>query len=556
MVEEHFDVVVVGSGFGASAAACRLAQAGRSVLILERGRSYPPGSFPRSPRGVAANLWAPSSGLYGMFDIWAFRGIESVVSSGLGGGSLIYANVMLRKDPAWFVEDAPDQPPRPWPVSYADLEPYYEAAEAMMGVQRYPFDAAPYSATPKTRAMHQAAQTLGLDWRLPPLAVSFASPGQPPVPGQPLTEEHQNLHGKPRVTCRLCGECDIGCNDGAKNTLDYTYLSRAADAGAMIRPLCEVRRIDRRDAAGGYRVGYTQRDAEHPDMARAVTVTGDRLVIGAGTYGSTFLLLRNRAAFPGLGPALGTRFSGNGDLLTFLRHSRRMARHELVARDLDPEFGPVITSAIRMPDTLDGDGPAGRGFYIEDGGNPSFLDWILQTADAPSMAARLGRFAVRRVWSHLKGNPRSSIGDDVSGLFGGGAASAATMPVLAMGRDIPNGTFSLRNGSLELDWSTSASSAYFDRVEATLRQLAEALEAGLANTPLWLFKRVITVHPLGGVPMGADPGTGVVDGWGESFAYPGLHVVDGSVMPGPVGANPSLTIAAFAERAAAHIIGE
>ena len=124
-MEEHFDVVVVGSGFGASAAACRLAQAGRSVLVLERGRSYPPGSFPRSPRGLAANLWAPSSGLYGMFDVWAFSGIESVVSSGLGGGSLIYANVMLRKDPAWFVDDAPDQPPRPWPVSYADLEPYY-----------------------------------------------------------------------------------------------------------------------------------------------------------------------------------------------------------------------------------------------------------------------------------------------------------------------------------------------------------------------------------------------------------------------------------------------
>jgi cholesterol oxidase len=560
-MEEHFDVVVVGSGFGASAAACRLAQAGRSVLVLERGRSYPPGSFPRSPRGVAANLWAPSSGRYGMFDIWAFRGIESVVSSGLGGGSLIYANVMLRKDPAWFVDDAPDEPPRPWPVCYADLEPYYEAAEAMMGVQRYPFDTAPYAATPKTQAMRQAAQTLGLDWRLPPLAVSFASPGQPPVPGQPLAEEHPNLHGKPRITCRLCGECDLGCNDGAKNTLDYTYLSRAADAGAVIRPLCEVRRIDRGGADGGYRVGYTQRDPEHPDAARPVTVTGDRLVIGAGTYGSTFLLLRNRAAFPGLGPALGTRFSGNGDLLTFLRHSRRAApsqsaRHELAVRDLDPEFGPVITSAIRVPDTLDGDGAVGRGFYIEDGGNPAFLDWILQTADAPSMAARLGRFAVRRAWSHLRGSPRSNISDDVSGLLGGGAASSATIPVLAMGRDIPNGTFRLRNGSLELDWSTKASSGYFDRVESTLRQLAGALEAGLANTPLWLFKRVITVHPLGGVPMGADPGQGVVDGWGESFAYPGLHVVDGSVMPGPVGANPSLTIAAFAERAAAHITGE
>jgi cholesterol oxidase len=128
--------------------------------------------------------------------------------------------------------------------------------------------------------------------------------------------------------------------------------------------------------------------------------------------------------------------------------------------------------------------------------------------------------------------------------------------MLAMGRDIPDGTLRLRDGNLELDWTTRSSSAYFDRVEATLRQIAQVLQAGLANTPLWLFKRVITVHPLGGVPMGASPDCGVVDEWGESFAYPGLHVVDGSVMPGPVGPNPSLTIAAFAERAAAHILGK
>lgn len=553
-MEEHFDVVVVGSGFGASAAACRLAQAGRSVLILERGRSYPPGSFPRSPRGVAANVWAPSAGLYGMFDVWAFHRMESVVCSGLGGGSLIYANVMLRKDPAWFVDDEPGHPPRPWPVSYADLEPYYEAAEAMMGVQPYPFDVAPYSATGKTQATRRVADDLCLDWQLPPLAVSFASPGQPPAPGQPLTEEHPNLHGKPRVTCRLCGECDLGCNDGAKNTLDYTYLSRAADAGAQIRTLCEVRRIDRRGAPGGYRVGYLRRDPDHPEAASSAAVTADRLVLGAGTYGSTYLLLRNRAAFPGLGPALGTRFSGNGDLLTFLRHSQRTVEGADVPRRLDPEYGPVITSAIRMPDTLDGHGPEGRGFYIEDGGNPAFLDWLVQAADMPGVTARAGRFAVQRLWAHLRGRPQSRISDDISGLLGGAAASS-TLPVLVMGRDVPSGTFRLRDGNLELDWPVQNSSAYYDRVEATLRKIARALQAGLANTPMWLFKQAITVHPLGGVPMGATPSLGVVDGWGESFAYPGLHVVDGSVMPGPVGPNPSLTIAAFAERAAARILG-
>jgi cholesterol oxidase len=490
-----------------------------------------------------------------MFDVWAFRGIESVVSSGLGGGSLIYANVLLRKDPAWFVDDTPGRPEQPWPVSYHDLEPYYEAAETMLGAQRYPFDVPPYSGTAKTDAMRHAAARLGLEWQLPPLAITFANPGAPPQPSQPIVEDRPNLHGLPRRTCRLCGECDIGCNDGAKNTLDYNYLSRAADAGAEIRTLCEVRRIDP-DGAGGYLIRYVTRfpDAATGPAEEESTVHAERLVLGAGTFGSTYLLLRNRAAFPRLGPALGTRFSGNGDLLAFLRHGRTRVEGAAVPRPFNPEFGPVITSVIRLPDTLDGEGDVGRGFYIEDGGNPHFLDWVVQAAGAPMVAARLVNFLVRRAWAHAKGTPRAGISADVAALFGGGVTSATMLPVLCMGRDIPDGTMRLRDGDLELDWTTASSASFFARVEATLADLAETLEAVLANTPLWLFKRVITVHPLGGVPMGASPDRGVVNGWGEAFAYPGLHVVDGSVMPGPVGPNPSLTITAFAERAAAHIL--
>jgi cholesterol oxidase len=552
---EHFDAVVVGSGFGASASACRLAQAGRSVLILERGRSYPPGSFPRSPRGLSQNLWDPKNALYGMFDVWAFQGIESLVSSGLGGGSLIYANVLLRKDPAWFVDDSPGQAPRPWPVTYEDLEPFYESAEAMLGAQRYPFDISPYSMTAKTHAMRHAAAQLGLAWQLPPLAVTFANAGAAPRPGEPIVEEHPNLHGLPRRTCRLCGECDIGCNDGAKNTLDYNYLSRAADAGAEIRTLSEVRRIEP-DPAGGFTVTYIRHDPEAAPEARGETRTvhGDRLLIGAGTFGSTYLLLRNRAAFPRLGAALGTRFSGNGDLLTFLHHGRKRVEGTNVPRPFNPEFGPVITSAIRVPDMLDGGGDVGRGFYIEDGGNPQFLSWVAQSAGAPLVAARLGAFLARRAWAHARGKPRSNISADLSALLGGGTTSATMLPLLCMGRDVPDGTMSLRGGDLALDWTTASSATFFARVEERLGQLASALGAELANTPLWLFKRVVTVHPLGGVPMGAAPDQGVVDRWGEAFGYRGLHVVDGSVMPGPVGPNPSLTIAAFAERAAAHIV--
>lgn len=549
---ERFDVVVVGSGFGASAAACRLAQAGRRVLVLERGRSWPPGSFPRSPRGLAANLWDPSSGLYGIFDVWAFSGIESVVSSGLGGGSLIYANVLLRKDPAWFAEDTPGEPVRPWPVSYRDLEPHYEAAEGMLDAQRFPFADEPYSRTTKTRALHDAARKLSLDWQLPPLAVTFANPGRPPVPGEPIVEPRPNLHGTPRRTCRLCGECDVGCNDGAKNTVDLTYLSRAVDAGAEIRVLSEVTRVQP-DGSGGYAVTYKVRDPESGAAERR-EVGAARVVIGAGTFGSTYLLLRNRSAFPGLSAALGTHFSGNGDLLTFLRHSRRQVDGSSIPRPLDPELGPVITSAIRMPDALDGTGATGRGFYVEDGGNPHFLDWIVETSGAPEIIARAAAFGLRRLVAHLRGQPRANISRDLSALLGGGVESATTLPMLCMGRDIPDGTMRLRDGDLDLDWSTATSSTFFARVEKTMHDIAGALGASLANTPLWLFKRLVTVHPLGGVPMAAGPESGVVDSWGEAFGYPGLHVVDGSVMPGPVGPNPSLTIAAFAERAAAHIV--
>ena len=306
---EDFDVVVVGSGFGASVVAYRLAEAGERVCVLERGRPYPPGSFPRDPRGLANNLWDPSTGMYGMFDIWAFKGIESVVSSGLGGGSLIYANVFIRKDEHWFVDEAlPGGGYERWPIDRALLDPHYDAVEKMLDLQRYPFDVAPYNQTPKTIAMRDAAETLGLDWMLPELAVSFAARATPRYREYRCYEDHPNLHNLPRETCRLCGECDAGCNYGAKNTLDYTYLSRAKDHGAEIRTLSEVRRLEPFDGPGGgpsgYQVTYV---THHPDQDRmpvatsqlpTTTLKARRVVLGAGTFGITYMLLRNRAALP------------------------------------------------------------------------------------------------------------------------------------------------------------------------------------------------------------------------------------------------------------------
>lgn len=546
--------------------AYRLAEAGQRVCVLERGRPYPPGSFPRDPHGLASNLWDPGAGLHGMFDIWAFNGIESVVSSGLGGGSLIYANVLLRKDEHWFVDEPlPGGGYERWPIDRALLDPHYDTVEKMLDAQRYPFDVAPYSETPKTLAMREAATTLGLDWMLPELAVSFRSPGDAAAPGVPLHEQRPNLHGRPRETCRLCGECDIGCNYGAKNTLDYTYLSRAKDHGAEIRTLSEVRRLEPIDGPGGGRSGYRVTYVTHqPGEDRTpipigalppTTVKAHRVVLGAGTFGTTYLLLRNRSAFPLISAALGTRFSGNGDLLTAIVNTHHRVGGHSVPRHIDPSVGPVITSAIRMGDSHDGTDATGRGFYVEDGGVPAFLAWVAESTGALSLAGRAVAFAARRKMAHLSGNPRRNISGNVSKLLGGGQVSSAALPMLAMGRDIPDGVVRLRNGGLDIDWTTRTSEAYFDRVQQTMSSIASALDGRLLNTPLWLFKRVVTVHALGGAPMAGSDEAGVVDAAGEVFHYPGLYVVDGAAMPGPVGPNPSLTIAAFADHVADGILG-
>lgn len=405
--------------------------------------------------------------------------------------------------------------------------------------------------------MHDAAARLHhlgtLD--LPPLAVTFADRDRPPVPGDPIVNGERNLHGRPRLTCQLCGECDVGCNYGSKNTLDFNYLSRAKELGAEIRTLCEVRTFEPRGGTqGGYVVRYAQHDLEREGKSFAtstiplIELTADRLILSAGTFGSTYLLLKNRKSFPALSTTLGSRFCGNGDLLTFAIDCAR--------GDMDSSYGPVITSAFRVADTLDGTGANGRGFYIEDAGVPSFMTWMVEATDVGGQLKRGARFGWQRLLHALHLRRGSHLSGEMSALLGPGMRSARALPLLGMGRDIPNGRMSLDDdGGLSNDWSTKASKEYFMRVRAVMKEMADVWGAGrFQDNPLWYLNRVVTVHPLGGCPMGTGPEQGVVDPYGEVFGHEGLFVADGSVLPGPVGANPSLTIAALADRFADRIV--
>lgn len=591
MTDEHFDAVVVGSGFGGSVMTYRLAEAGLRVCLLERGKAYPPHSFPRAPYDMGRNFWDPSSGLYGMFDIWSFKGSGALVSSGLGGGSLIYANILVRKDEDWFITKNPeDGGYEDWPVTYKDLELHYGRVEKMMNVQKYPLKHPPYDSTPKTLAMIEADQKLesisGFDpawthkWVPLNLAVSFRrrsvtspdndSSDNPPIVGAEIQESFENYHSvthgrnMPRSTCRLCGECDIGCNYGSKNTLDYTYVTAAIHQQphpARVKTLCEVKAISPRQG-GGYLVEFVQHDLKREGEKLNTSnlprqrITCDRLILSAGTFGTPFLLLKNRDSFPGLSQKLGTRFCVNGDLLSFIVKSMERRGGQSVPRRLDPSFGPVITSAIRIGDTLDGDGVQGRGFYVEDGGNPYFLSWLSEVSGFPSFVRRTIRFLKIVSKYRLGLSADADLSAEISDLIGPAGSSKSSFPVLTMGRDIPNGNLYLRDGLLECDWKIKKSQEYFNRVRRVGKAIAKALSAEYLDNPSykWNFHQVLTAHPLGGCPMGRDVNEGVVDPYGEVFNHPGLYVADGSILPGPVGPNPSLTIAAISDRIADQLI--
>lgn len=534
---ETFDVVVVGSGFGGAVTAYRQAAAGRTVCLLERGRAYPPGSFPRRPSEVSRSLWDPGEGMHGLFDVWSFRRLDAVVSAGLGGGSLIYANVLLRKDEHWFDRELPGGQRETWPLDRADLDPHYDRVEEVLRPTTFPDAFA--GATAKAGALAEAARTTGMDYRRLPLAVTF---GDRDRVGTTFDDGSHNLHGAPRVTCTSCGGCDLGCNAGSKNTLDLTYLSRIDRRYADLRTGAEVRSF--RPVPGGWSVGYVRHDegvapgpSGHEDETLPVhQVRARRLVLAAGALGTTYLLLRNRTALPHLSDRLGHAFSGNGDFLGFFTSA---------PHPLDPSVGPVITGAVRVPDTADGG--AGPGMYLEDGGYLDLFDWLGELVPPVDLSRRVTRLAVARLSQALRGPGPTRVSREVAALVGDTHQSRGRLPLLAMGRDCPDGRLLLRDGYLDLE-SGPGSAAYFRSVQTELRRLADAVGARYRPGVTALLSRFITVHPLGGAAMATNPAAGVVDADGEVFGHPGLYVVDGAAMPGPVGANPSLTIAAFADR--------
>ncbi len=301
-LREHYDVVVVGSGYGGGIAASRLSRAGASVCVLERGKELHPGEYPNgaldAPRHLQAttpvgHIGSPTA----LFDVHLGSDISVVAGCGLGGTSLINANVALRANPEVFKD------PR-WPKELRDkgaavLEPYYQAAEKMLGTSKYPSD---WPELPKFSALTRSAE-------------AFETAKAEPAPLNVTFKAGPNAAGVQQEACVLCGDCISGCNHSAKNTVLMNYLPDAHRHGAEIFSKIQVRCLHKRND-GNWLVEFSDLSAGRRRFgAPTQFISADVVVLGAGSLGSTEILLRSKAAGLDLSPRLGLSFTGNGDIL-------------------------------------------------------------------------------------------------------------------------------------------------------------------------------------------------------------------------------------------------
>jgi cholesterol oxidase len=548
-LRDRYDVVVVGSGYGGAIAASRLARAGRSVAVLERGRELRAGDFPSTPfqalRQLQVRTGARRVGRRaGLFELRTGHDLSVMVGCGLGGTSLINAGVALRP-PDWVYDDVR------WPTALrgrtrgpAELGPHFAAAERMLGSTPYPDD---WPAPTKLVALERAAEGVGAKATRPRINVTFV--------------EGPNAAGVAQRACTACGDCVTGCNHGAKNTVAENYLPDAVAHGAEVYCETAVRTVRPADG-GGWLVTFTTAAGGRSRFeAPSSFVVADAVVLAAGTLGSTEILLRSEREGLAVSPRLGQRFSGNGDVLAFAYdvtgapvRGIGLGRRQVTAENA---VGPVITGMIDLTGTP---GP-GKGALIEEGAIPAALRAFMPAAFAVAADVDDGGSPLAfagRLWRRLR-----ATGGAVLDPTGGPAERS--LIYLVMSDDAGDGEIRLDGDALEVEWPAVGDLPIFDRNADILRQASAAIGGEYVANPLWspmLHESLVTVHPLGGCAMADDGAHGVVDHRGRVFTgtgddvHDGLLVADGAIVPRPLAVNPLLTISALAERAVALLAAE
>ena len=518
-----YDFVVVGSGFGGSVSALRLAQKGYSVAVLEAGKRYRSEDFPSTNWNVFKYFWAPLFRCFGILRITQLSDVLILSGTGVGGGSLGYANTLLLP-PKPFFQDPQWAEMSDWESA---LAPHYETALKMLGA------ALNERLTPADKVLRQVAEKIGCEdtFRMQNVGVFFGEPEE--TDPDPYFEGQ----GPERTGCRFCGGCMVGCRHNAKNTLDKNYLYLAEKLGVDVFPETKATLIHELPA-GGYAVDTHRTTSFRRGGKR--TFLGAGLVLSAGVLGTLDLLFRcqEQQTLTRLSPTLGARVRTNSETLTGATARRG---------DVDYSEGIAITSSIYVDDVT----------HIEPVRYPAGSDAMnFLTTPLTEVGTPLTR-PVKWLWNIVR-HPLDFL--RVTWPFGW----AKRTVILLVMQTLDNSIRVFRKRRWWWPFKKSLVSEREDtrvKVPVTVeaaqpatRLLAEKMN-GVPQSAIneVLINTGITAHILGGCAIGPTPEQGVIDGKNRVYGYDNLYVADGSMMPANLGVNPSLTITAMAEHAMSHI---
>lgn len=528
-MRQHYDAVVVGSGYGGGISASRLSRMGKRVAVIERGREVPTGEFPsRFPELKGEMQVTSRMGRVGsptaLYDVRLGADMHVLVGCGLGGGSLVNAAVSLEPDARVFADEV-------WPGEIRQ-DGLLQAGFARAREWLAPMSDPQAQAQAKFQALATASAAVGVAPIAPTVAVSF--------------EERVNAAGIRQAACTRCGDCVSGCNVGAKNTVALTYLPDAARHGAEIFTETRVSHVVR-DSNGRWRVHVAPVDGKAGGDVPS-SVTADIVVLAAGTLGSSEILLRSRERGLAVSDRIGERFSANGDIIAFGYGAKVPVNAIGVGHPIKPGLSAVGASVSGQLE-IDDERVLANELRVQEGVMPSALAPILPMLFVPN------------------GRILGALQSLIKGVYQGPFAGLQTF--FAVSHDSASGRLTLDGEQLSLAWPKANEEPVYQRLDEILGKLVGEVGGSYVKNPLAgtvMGQQPATAHPLGGAGMGRERSDGVVNHKGQVFdagsqrgstaVHDGLYVIDGAIIPRSLGVNPLLTISALAERAMMHLAAD